>query len=558
VHFLEAISGANQGATIEIPPKGLVVGARREEADVTIIDPRVAAAHARFDIASGRVCVRDLGSAAGTLVNGAPVAMRELVHDDLVRIGDTVFRYRSPAVEAHPGVFAEDNVRQTVLATARVTTPPNPPREITKSGEHRAAVSQKVAASLAELANLRPGTLTLEEALDRILGFVFEQFKVERGCILLLDEDQENPKPYAVRYRGTKGNDRMPISRTLLNRAIEQGSALLIGDAMGSASPNASIMEMRLRCVAYVPISFADQILGVLCVETSQIGALRTVDLEGLAAFSKHAALVTYQARLQDTVQRESERRGRLEIEKRAAEEANRAKSQFIASVSHEIRTPLNSIIGYTELIEEDVRELGISQLLPDIANIRRACDQLLTLINDVLDLSKLESGKLEMVIADYEVQRIVDDAMTAVRPIIEKKGNKLRLEIQPNVGRGRADPAKLRQCLVNLLGNAAKFTENGTITLNVRRERGPNGDQILFVVADSGIGMTRDQLSRLFEPFTQGDPTIHRKYGGTGLGLAITRRLISLMRGEITVASEVGRGSVFTIRVPADVTSGA
>jgi len=237
-----------------------------------------------------------------------------------------------------------------------------------------------------------------------------------------------------------------------------------------------------------------------------------------------------------------------------AAEEANRAKSQFLANMSHELRTPLSAVIGYSEMLEEEVADLGEPSLIEDIRKIHSNARHLLGLINDVLDISKIEAGKMELSPETFEVADMVRDVASTVGSLIEKKGNRLELDFRGDPGSMHSDQTKLRQCLINLLSNAAKFAENGVITLSV--ERTPIGAEewLTFAVSDTGIGMTPEQMAKLFQRFTQADASTTRKFGGTGLGLALTRAFSQLMGGDVQVASRDGEGTTFTIKLPAIV----
>jgi signal transduction histidine kinase/CheY-like chemotaxis protein len=263
--------------------------------------------------------------------------------------------------------------------------------------------------------------------------------------------------------------------------------------------------------------------------------------------------LKTRTQELEDEIVHRKRMQDELLKAKDAAEEASRAKSAFLANMSHELRTPLNAIIGYSELLEEEMRDAGGDGNVRDLRRIRGAGKHLLSLINDVLDLSKIEAGKMALHLESFDVASLVEEMITTLEPVAERNSNGLVLRMAGDPGSMHADITKVRQILFNLLSNACKFTENGTVTLDVER-RGGGEDRIIFRVSDTGIGMTPEQRKNLFQSFAQADSSTSRKYGGTGLGLAISQRFTHMMRGDIHVASTIGEGSAFTLDLPANV----
>ena len=237
-----------------------------------------------------------------------------------------------------------------------------------------------------------------------------------------------------------------------------------------------------------------------------------------------------------------------------AAQESYGDRLKAFSRVRHDLRTPLNAIIGYSEMLIEEADELEPQAFIPDLQKIHSAGKHLLTLISDILDLSKIEAGKMELFNEEFDIFKLIEDVVSTIQPLVEKNANLLEVHCGEGLGSMWADQTKVRQSLFNLLSNASKFTENGTVTLNVDRMKADKDEWITIHVSDTGIGMTPEQMERLFQAFTQADASTTRKFGGTGLGLTITKHFCQMMGGDIYVESEHEKGTTFSIRLPVAV----
>jgi signal transduction histidine kinase/CheY-like chemotaxis protein len=279
---------------------------------------------------------------------------------------------------------------------------------------------------------------------------------------------------------------------------------------------------------------------------------LSEIQQRDTALQSTNGELKTRTKELEEEVFQRKQAQEELLNAKHAAEEANRAKSTFLANMSHELRTPLNAIIGYSEMLEEETRDSGKVENVQDLKKIQTAGKHLLSLINDVLDLSKIEAGKMGLHLETFDVPHVIEEMVTTLQPAAAKNANSIHVHVTENVSVMKADLTKVRQILFNLLSNACKFTDHGTISVDVDQINVADREWIQFQVSDTGIGISAKQKENLFHEFAQADTSIARKYGGTGLGLAITHRFVQLMRGQINVESEPGQGATFTVQLPA------
>jgi signal transduction histidine kinase len=279
--------------------------------------------------------------------------------------------------------------------------------------------------------------------------------------------------------------------------------------------------------------------IGVLTLIRSEVRPFTDKQIELVSTFADQAAIAIENVRLFEEIQDKS----------RQLAEASQHKSQFLANMSHELRTPLNAIIGVSEMLREDAEAL--KQDVEPLDRVLGAARHLLALINDILDLSKIEAGRMELQLEDFALAPLIDNVVKTIEPLAAKNANQVAVSCDAAIGTLHADQMRLRQALLNLMSNANKFTDRGTITVEARQAQENGRDWVAIGVADTGIGMTPEQMGKLFQEFSQADASTTRKYGGTGLGLAISKRFCQMMGGDITVESDPGRGSTFTIRLP-------
>jgi signal transduction histidine kinase/putative methionine-R-sulfoxide reductase with GAF domain len=435
---------------------------------------------------------------------------------------------------ADQAVIAIENVRLFDEVQART-------RELVQSVEELRA--------LGEVSQAVSSTLDLEAVLSTIVAKATQLSGTENGTIYVYDD---SAKEFALRATYGMSEEltsaikehHIGISHALAE-ATEHRQPEQVADLRDEAPSLSREIALRagFRARLIVPLLAADEVIGALVVRRREPGEFPKGTIDLLQTFAAQSAVAIQNARLF----------GEIEEKSRQLQLASQHKSQFLANMSHELRTPLNAIIGLTEMLTEHAPRFGTEKALEPLRRVLNGGRHLLNLINEILDLSKIEAGKLELNIEQVAIAPIVEEVIATSRPLAEQNGNRLVIDCHADTGAIRADPLRLRQVLLNLLSNACKFTKGGEVRVTAARIADSGRAWLQVDVADSGIGMSPEQIGKLFQEFTQADATTSRQFGGTGLGLAISRRLCRMMGGDITVASEKGRGSTFTVRLPAE-----
>ncbi|MFN8636141.1 MAG: GAF domain-containing protein [Chloroflexota bacterium] len=425
----------------------------------------------------------------------------------------------------------------------------------------------------------------LRRVLDALVQSAVRLCRADTGSMLRVDGDEVvnlatmTPEWVGVRYA---------LAGTVTERVMAQARTVhLHGPRDEQAELYPGIPTVTSHVVQLsTPLLRQGQPIGALAIARNEQIPFSDDQIRLLETFADQAVIAIENTRLFEELQAANQQLGEANAQ---LAEASQHKSQFLANMSHELRTPLNAIIGYSEMLQEEAEDLGEESFIPDLQKVNAAGKHLLGLINDILDLSKIEAGRMDLYLEDFSVGQLVQDVAAIVQPLVEKNDNTLVITCPPDIGTMHADQTKLRQTLFNLLSNAAKFTDHGRIELRVARdaltpptplycpwprergehehagspspavrERGSGGEGISFAVADTGIGMTEEQLGRLFEAFSQAEASTRSKYGGTGLGLAISRHFCRLMGGDLAVESVYGQGSTFTVRLPSPIDASA
>ena len=477
-----------------------------------------------MDLSTGMVAI-----AAGT--RREPIAISG--SDEVAEMGRVVEVFRKNTLErdellAERGLAAERLENEVKQRTA----------ELAQSVEELRA--------LGDVSQAVNSTIDLETVLATIVAKAVQLSGTAAGTIYVFDEASQE-----FRMRASYGMDDAMIAEikgrhirmgeTVVSRAVLQRKPVQIYDLQHD--PSSPVLDVIVRAGfrghLTVPLLGADRIVGALVVRRREPGEFSQSTIDLLQTFAAQSVLAIQNARLFGELEEKS---GELEL-------ASKHKSQFLANMSHELRTPLNAIIGVSEMLREDAEAL--KQDVEPLDRVLGAARHLLALINDILDLSKIEAGRMDLHLETFQLLPVIKDVGKTIEPMATKNGNRIVIDCPADLGTLHADQTRFRQSLLNLASNANKFTEKGIITIAAQQRHENGHEWLTLAVTDTGIGMTAEQMSRLFQEFSQASSATASKYGGTGLGLAISRRFCQMMGGDIMVESEPGRGSTFTIRLP-------
>jgi signal transduction histidine kinase/DNA-binding response OmpR family regulator len=486
---------------------------------------------------------------ASALVARRMVAPIRLLQEGAARVGKGELDHR---IDIHTGDEVQALAEEFNHAAAQL-------QESQRGLEHK--VEERTVAlkrsldemrALGEVGRAVSSTLDMETVLLTIITHAVQLSKADAGgTVYEYDEAAGVFQPRASygmseAVIATLRESQIRLGETTIGMCAEKRAPVQIADVVDAHDNRLRdfLLQHGIRAVLAVPLLREERIVGAIAIRKKTHGEFPDSVVKLLQTFAAQSVLAIENARLFKEI----------ETKRRQLEVASQLKSQFLANMSHELRTPLNAIIGVTEMLHEDAVDLKREDELEPLERVLRAARHLLALINDILDLSKIEAGKMDIHIESFAIAPLIEDVVQTVATMAAKNGNEMVIDCPADIGTMSADQTRIRQALLNLASNANKFTERGKVTIRASRASSVSGEWVTIAVTDTGIGLSPEQVGKLFQDFVQADATTTRKYGGTGLGLAISRRFCQMMGGDITVASEPGKGSTFTIRVPAEV----